>query len=177
MVQVVVVVAAALLALVGEVAGQADPPTPVAQLRRGQTVRVRLAHGPRLERRFVSVDSTPPSSMYLSQPDLVIPLTAIDSLWVKGRATLTGAIVGGLVLGGLSFGTGAVVCAAVHQGGECQDWGVVWGVALAGTAGGALFGAALGRLVVKWRLIHPGRAGVSLGLRSVGPVVAVRMRF
>ncbi len=81
----------------------------------------------------------------------------IDKLWVRGRATKTGAIIGGIVglLAGVGYGLllGEVIC----NNEDCNaDTGTVvaalgLGGALAGAGGGALIGAA----IPKWHLRFP----------------------
>jgi hypothetical protein len=86
------------------------------------------------------------------------PLAAVDSLWVAGRGTKRGALIGG-ALGATALATIGVLfvrgfCAA---GDDCSgDFPGV--IALGGVAGGAaggLLGAGLGSAVRTWRRVYP----------------------
>ena len=76
----------------------------------------------------------------------------IDSLWAKGQATATGAIVGAAVGGVGSFGFWTWACGAISEGAGCHSWDAVIGLSLAGAAGGALIGTAVGAAIPKWHL-------------------------
>ena len=93
--------------------GQRKPSQNVA-LRPGQTVRVLLADGQRCEGRLVAVDSSP-----------VVALTAIDSLWLRRHSTRSGALVGGILVGGASFGLATALC---ELGGDRDGYTVLAGV-------------------------------------------------
>jgi hypothetical protein len=83
-------------------------------------------------------------------------LASIDAIWVRGHATKTGAIVGG-VAGAILFG--AFVGYAVN--GLCEvdcDNSFLEGALVGGAiglGGGALLGAGIGALIPKWRLRFP----------------------
>ena len=83
-------------------------------------------------------------------------LAALDSIWVQGRATKTGAIVGGiagLVIGAVFVG---VMVDALCEA-DCDTAGLegaVVGGAL-GLGAGGLLGAGIGALIPKWRLRFP----------------------
>src|SRR6266853_90016 len=72
-------------------------------LRPGQTVRVWLADGQRFEGRLVAVDSSPLVLRFAGRHPIVA-LTAIDSLWLRRASTGRGALIGGILVGGFSFG-------------------------------------------------------------------------
>ena len=61
------------------------------RLRAGQTVRVRLADGQRFEARIASVDSNPLALPFTQSPQRV-PISSIDSLWLRRRGTGRGAL-------------------------------------------------------------------------------------
>ncbi|MDH4045657.1 MAG: hypothetical protein OEW06_14495, partial [Gemmatimonadota bacterium] len=105
----------------------------------------------------------------------------VDSLWVRGRATWTGALVGAAVatpLSALFVGVACVAYAGSEGDGSTADrcpWAGVVLLSAIGGAGGALIGAGVGALVPKWRLryarardvtvsplLGPGRVGVSI---------------
>lgn len=156
------------------VAGQTQPHRGV-RLRAGQTVRVRLADGQRFEARLVSVDSSPLTLRFV-EPHPVVPITAIDSLWLRRRATGRGAVIGGIVAGVGSFAFLSVMCRAVSEG-ECQEWGAVTGLSLLGAGGGALLGAGIGSLIPRWQRLDPQRVTISFGVGSLGLRAGARIRF
>lgn len=89
--------------------------------------------------------------------NLAANLASVDSVWVRGRATKTGAIIG-TVAGTVLLGVfGAVVADAFCESTDCEDaWAegaLVGGVM--GAASGALLGAGIGALIPKWRLRFP----------------------
>lgn len=124
-------IGASLCVPVSGLAGQTESIRAV-RLHPGQTVRVRLADGQRLEARLASVDSKPVVLRFL-QPQQPVPITVIDSLWLRRRATGRGALIGGIVAGGGSFAFLTVICRALSEG-ECDAWGTVVGLSLVGRA-------------------------------------------
>jgi len=83
-------------------------------------------------------------------------LASVDSIWVRGRATKSGAIIGG-VAGAVLFGAfvGYAVSGLCEV--DCDNSfieGALVGGAL-GLGGGALLGAGVGALIPKWRLRFP----------------------
>jgi uncharacterized membrane-anchored protein len=83
-------------------------------------------------------------------------LASVDSIWVRGRATKSGAIIGG-VAGAVLFGAfvGYAVSGLCEV--DCDNSfieGALVGGAL-GLGGGALLGAGIGALIPKWRLRFP----------------------
>jgi hypothetical protein len=144
---------------------------PLRQLKPGQTVRVKTVGGSRFVTRLGA--GTGDSSFALA--DTPFEVARLDSLWVRGRAVGTGALVGGAAAGVLSFGFYAWICTMVAEGNGCDAWDTVTGLALATGAGGALIGAGVGALIPKWRLryardrdlsvspiLAPGRVGIAL---------------
>jgi hypothetical protein len=89
--------------------------------------------------------------------NLTANLAAVDSIWVRGRATKTGAIVG-LVTGTIALGVfGAVIANAFCESTDCDNaWaeGALAGGVM-GAASGVLLGAGIGALIPKWRLRFP----------------------
>ena len=83
-------------------------------------------------------------------------LAAVDSIWVRGRATRTGVLVGGIsgaVIGGVYLGL--LVSATCES--DCDNIGVE-GALVGGGLGlvaGGLVGAGIGALIPKWRLRFP----------------------
>lgn len=119
--------------------------TVLNRLRPGQTIRVSTRDQGRVEYRFGSRD---------------IAVTSIDSLWVRGRSTATGAIVGGLTLAAVSF---AIVSGACDPGADCSGVEVPAAMAV-GLVGGALLGALIGSTMPRWRLRYASK-GPAIGLQ------------
>jgi len=143
-------------------------------LKPGQTVRVATTGGSRFETRLGRARDTPAEDLF-AHADVPFQAARVDSLWVRGHATWTGAIVGAAVATPVSFAFWGWFCTAVSEGYGCDEWGTVSLLAVIGGAGGALLGAGVGALIPKWRLryvrerditvaplLAPGRVGVSV---------------
>lgn len=128
----------------------------IRALHVGQRLRIERPGGARLEGAF----SAASGDSLVMAGDLGLAQLSdsdIDKLWVRGRATKTGAIIGGIVglLAGVGYGllVGEVIC----NNEDCNaDTGAVvaavgLGGALVGAGGGALIGAA----IPKWHLRFP----------------------
>ena len=153
----------AVLGLVGVVEGQT--------LRAGQTVRVRLSDGQRFEAQLVGVDSAPLVLRFGQSPQ-VVPISSIDSLWLRHSSAGRGAIIGGIVFGATSFAFLAWVCSMD----QCNEWGAVVGVSAGGAAVGALLGAGIGSLFPRWQpLHHP--VTLALGVGHSGLKAGARIPF
>src|SRR2546422_7184806 len=107
------------------------------RLHAGQTVRVRLADAQRFQARLVGVDSSPLVLRFAQSPQGV-PISSIDSLWLRRSGTARGAIIGGIVVGGASFALAAVVCTALGEGTGCDAWDDVVAFSVAGAGVGGL---------------------------------------
>lgn len=84
--------------------------------------------------------------------DRTIQLGAVDTLWVRGRRTLTGAIIGGVLgIGGGIF-LGALADGLCEY--DCSGNNVVGG-AVFGLAAGAAAGALVGTAFPRWRRVFP----------------------
>jgi hypothetical protein len=85
-----------------------------------------------------------------------VSLAEVDSVWVRGRATKTGMLVGA-VTGAIATGifVGLVVSAICEV--DCDNAGLEGGLVGfgIGAVGGALVGAAIGAAIPKWRLRFP----------------------
>jgi hypothetical protein len=156
---------AVVLLLAVSAGGVQAQENPLRQLKPGQTVRVKTVDGPRFVTRL---GDGPPA-----EPPFDV--ARVDSLWVRGHATGTGALVGAAVAGLGSFAFYGWVCTMVGEGHGCDAWDTVTGLALATGAGGALIGAGVGALIPRWRLryardrdvsvspiLTPGRVGIAL---------------
>ena len=125
--------------------------TVLNRLRPGQTIRVSTRDQGRTEVRFGSRD---------------LAVTSIDSLWVRGRSTVTGAIVGGLALGAVAA---AIVSGACEPGADCSGVEVPAAAAV-GLVGGALVGALIGSTMPRWKLRYARKApSVGFQWNSRGP--------
>jgi hypothetical protein len=128
----------------------------IRALHVGQRLRIEQPGGARLEGVFSSV--TRDSLVVAGDVGLAqLSDSDIDKLWVRGRATKTGAIIGGIVglLAGVGYGLllGEVIC----NNEDCNaDTGVVVAVlGLGGAAVGAGGGAVIGAAIPKWHLRFP----------------------
>jgi hypothetical protein len=140
------------LVLVSDLGGQAPFEAAVGTLRPGQTVRIRIHGGNTIESRIRSLQAKS-LTLQLVGDTAAFDVAAIDSLWVRGQATRTGAIAGAAVIGVASFAFWAATCSALSDGpGGCKEWGRVTAYSMVGAVGGALIGAAVGALHSKWRL-------------------------
>jgi hypothetical protein len=139
------------LVLASELGGQAPLEAAVRTLKPGQTVRIRVHGGDRIESRIRSLQagSLP---LQLVGDSAAFDVSAIDSLWVRGRATRTGAIAGAAVVGVASVAFWGALCSGLSDGGGCKEWGRVTAYSVAGAGVGALIGAGIGALQPKWRL-------------------------
>ena len=85
---------------------------------------------------------------------LRVPATTIDTLWTRGNAGVTGAIVGGLVLGTLGAALGAAAAGETTE----EDITTAEGALLVGgigLAGGAVLGGIIGLVTHKWNRRYP----------------------
>lgn len=85
---------------------------------------------------------------------LRVPATTIDTLWTRGTAVKTGAIVGAVILGALGTALGA------WAGAESTDHDFQTGEAMLlgggiGLLGGALLGSVTGLAIPKWHRRYP----------------------
>ena len=125
----------------------------VTRLETGQQIRI-TAEG--MARLVGNAGVVSHDTLDFAQDDMVrrIPIQAIDTLWTRGRATSTGAIIGGVtgaVLGMLAGAVGAGLCEydCSSTGGAVAVVGAIG--AVAGTGLGALIGAA----IPKWKRRFP----------------------
>jgi hypothetical protein len=119
-------------------------------LRAGQHVRLHVRGGQRLEGQF-AVHVLAPPAVRLRAADTLLPLETVDSLWVRGRATKTGAIVGAVVVGVPSAVFWWTACSIIVES-ECTSWGLVAGLTAASAGVGALVGAGIGTAFPRWHL-------------------------
>lgn len=146
------------------------------KLRPGQTVRVWLADGQRFEARLVAVDGDP-RVLRFAEPHPVVPLTAINALWLRRHSAGRGAVIGAVAVGTASFALAALVCVALGEGDGCHEWGYVVGFSLAGGGVGALIGAGVGGLFPRWQRVEPQRVAISFGIGNQGLRAGARIHF
>jgi hypothetical protein len=124
------------------------------QVERSSLVRLRV-EGARITGRLVSLGGGA-AALETETGRRAIDLSGVDTIWVRGRATGTGAIIGSAT-GAVAFGTFlAILVPALCDSSECNTWveGAVVG-GLMGAAGGALLGAGIGALIPKWKRRYP----------------------
>ena len=123
----------------------------VAQLKPDRFVRIQV---PDLGRVSGRVNALTPNKLTLvtADRDRRVSLAAIDTLWVRGRRTKTGAIIGSIVgLGGGIF-LGLLVDGLCEY--DCGNGAPVT-LGILGAAAGAGAGALIGAAIPRWRKIFP----------------------
>jgi hypothetical protein len=82
-----------------------------------------------------------------------LALADIDQLWVRGRATGTGAVVGGIAGGVLGIAVGLLIGEVVCNNPDCNanTAVAVVGFGAGGAVAGGLVGAGIGSLIPRWR--------------------------
>lgn len=159
-----------------ELAAQESLDSLILGMRLNQTVRVRLHDGSRVEGAVAAVADAP-LALRLAHPESLVPATAIDSLWLRGRATGTGAIVGALPVGAATTAVALGFCEAYSPVDGCDLWGpATLPVILGGFGGGALLGAGVGALIPKWRLKY-GRSRARSPLVQGSPHVSLFIKL
>jgi hypothetical protein len=127
--------------------------TAFESLADSQWVRMAVPDAGRHEGRLLERSS---ESMVLSAETepLRVPATTIDTLWTRGNAGKTGAIVGAVILGTLGAALGAVACPAMEENcsGTAANMLFVGGI---GLAGGAVLGGLTGLAIPKWHRRYP----------------------
>ena len=133
----------------------------VWSLKPGQNIRISSRGGTTYEGPLLGLLG---DTLVIGQPDewYLVPVQNVNSLWVRGNAAKSGAIVGSVVVGFSSLGLWVAACNAM---GPCEAYDVVFALGLAGAAGGALLGGLIGAMVPKWKQRFPPR-----GFRAtIGP--------
>jgi len=126
----------------------------VARLNTGQQIRI-SAEG--MQRLVGKAGVAAHDTLDFAQDNAVrrIPIPAIDTLWVRGRGTMHGAVVGGAIAGSFT----AILLAAFAASCETSTCTSVPLAALGGFAMGATVGAAVGGLiggsVRTWKQTYP----------------------
>ena len=146
----------------------------VSQLKPGKTIRMSIRGGATYEGRLLDLRG---DTLVVGQTDdwFLVPVRNVDSLWVRGNAAKTGAIVGAIpvaLLGALTGGFLSSLCrgyygerqqlramqglAPVEGGDGCLPGGIAAALGgLIGASVGAPLGAIVGALIPKWRQWDP----------------------
>lgn len=145
-----------LAILVSPLSAQEIPPgldsASVVQLRPDRFVRIQV---PELGRIQGTVGSRSATELELQSEGTSrrIQLAAVDTLWVRGRRTKTGAIIGGILgLGGGIF-LGALGEALCEY--DCDNDNYIVTGALFGAAAGGATGALIGAAIPRWKRVYP----------------------
>lgn len=123
----------------------------------GDSVRLDGLRLGRVEGRFVNSNAAILTLASGASP-LEIPFDAVEHLWVRGRATRKGALIGSLsglvvgVVGGVLIAS--VACEPV-DGGDCTAAEVAAVTGLLGAAAGTAIGFGVGFAIPEWRLRFP----------------------
>jgi hypothetical protein len=137
--------------------GGAQTPDPLATrqaalraLSDSQWVRLVGAGSGRREGKLLAHSATELVLGREPQP-LRVPATSIDTLWVKGTASKSAALIGGL----LGAGVGVLVATQAVEEGETPgaDW--VLAIGGGGTLAGGLLGALIGSAFPRWQRRYP----------------------
>ena len=134
---------------------QAQAPDTLSAAQRAGLALSRLGAGQRVQivtrqRKWVEgfVVATSPNLLKVQTERSVtdIPAANVDSVWVQGGSTGTGALIG-LAVGGLGLG---LLARSTGQSGTPVGAGL-----LLGSLGGAVIGALIGSAVPSWQLLRP----------------------
>ena len=146
------VVLCILLVQTSPLEGQGLDSASVLLLKPDRFVRIQVPDLGRIQGK-VGFISGPELYLVTGEGSRTISLAAADTLWIRGRQTTLGAVIGGVI--GLGGGVFLGLLAQGIGGAESSD-NVVGPVALVGTAAGALVGAVAGATFRRWRRVHPG---------------------
>ena len=153
--------ALALLVLaVSHVGAAAQDSTRIAAIQAlsvGQHVRLAVSQVGRVKGRFVFANET---GLTLDDQNLStqIRLPDVERLWVRGRATGKGALIGagvGAVVGALYGFLISTVACDPYDGGDCTALGLGALTGALGGAGGAVLGAGVGFAIPVWHQRFP----------------------
>jgi len=146
---------ALFLAAAPSLAAQAPESVLAPLVPKTSLVRLR-AQGVEMTGRLIALTSGV-ATLHTESGNRTANLASVDSVWVRGHAAGTGAIVG-MVSGTVLLGVfGALIAEGVCDSADCSgEWakGALAGGVM-GAAAGALLGAGIGALIPKWRLRFP----------------------
>jgi len=132
--------------------------TVLSRLRSGQTIRVSTRDQGRVQARFLGRQDNAVRFAGTGSPDVLI--ASIDTVWVRGHATGTVALLGALTLGTVFA---VLVSGDCASGSDCSSIEVPVAGAV-GVASGALVGALIGRGITTWKRRYA-QKGPSVGLQ------------
>jgi hypothetical protein len=123
----------------------------------GERVRLETIHAGRLE--GVAVSATDRSVLLNQDGDqLEIASAEIERVWIRGRATRNGAVIGGLVGAAAGVTYGLLITrpeSSPCDADNCTRAGVTAASGALGLAAGAGIGALIGSLIPRWKLRFP----------------------
>ena len=120
-------------------------------LRPDRFVRIQLPEIGRIQGR-VGFRTESEMVLQMDEKNRTVSLGSVDTLWVRGRRTKTGAIIGGLLgIGGGIF-LGAIANALCEY--DCGGNYIVGGAAFGAVSGGVA-GAIIGTAIPRWRRVFP----------------------
>ena len=120
-------------------------------LKPDRFVRIQLPDLGRIQGR-VGARTGPDLVLQMDEENRTVSLGSVDTLWVRGRRTKTGAIIGGVLgIGGGIF-LGAIANALCEY--DCDGNFIVGGAVFGGVSGGVL-GAIIGAAIPRWRRVFP----------------------
>lgn len=140
----------------------------------GRTIQVRTRDQGRVEATLLRLEDNSLRLERAGLPD--IPVASIDSVWVRGHATATGAIVGGAALAAVFA---LIMSTACEPGADCSGVEVPAAAAV-GFAGGALAGALIGAATPSFWKLRYAKQGLSVGVqwnRQQPPGLTLTYRF
>jgi hypothetical protein len=134
---------------------RSDKEAVVAQLRVDDLVRVRSTGG-QFQGTFLGYE-WPELRLDTGAQTLVVMLPELDALWVRGRATKRGALLGMLVGVVIGSAAGLYVGEVICDDSDCQanTLGTIASFGALGAAGGAASGAMVGLTVPRWHARFP----------------------
>lgn len=153
-------------------------PAELRRLKPRQRIQLLTTGGERVHGNLGQIGGVPPV-LHVESRDGSIPVSALDSLWVRRSRAGTGAWIGALALGVPSAIFWTTFCNALAEGTGCDAFDVVGALTLAGAAVGAGAGALIGSASHHWVLRYarsrtspPSRLGprggrVDLGVKVV----------
>jgi hypothetical protein len=126
-----------------------------AQLRVDDLVRVRST-GRQFQGTFLGYE-WPELRLDTGTQSLVVPLPEVDAIWVRGRATKRGAVLGMLVGVVVGSAAGLYVGEVICDDSDCQanTVGAIATFGALGAVGGAASGAIVGLTVPRWHALFP----------------------
>jgi len=122
----------------------------IANVAVGKFIRIEATAGDTLTGAFLAYKQKQ-ICVEVSEIERCIHGTHVGKLWVQGRATVKGLLVGGIILGvALPIGIAAFAAAMDQSTKGSEMTGYIIGGVVIGFAGGALIGAGIGSQIPKW---------------------------